>query len=312
MLDLSAALIRRLLPELTEEPPRVEGFRTWIETGSFYVSVGSSPDSIVLNNIALTEFVPYVSYDYERFALSSLESLLFCNPEAKRPKAIGWPIAKIYYSAFFGAHAIMRATGHGVLRVENAQASRISKLISIFVPNFQIGSGTYYSRILQNLGSSPDVSLVRIADTGGAHDQFWRSFYNFLAGIMTEVSTNNEPNATAAVSEASEIRDTLAANGFNTGTWLSAVRNQITYQHKHGVWFPFYSSPTEAVKHVRRIGIRDSSTIRRDYNAAKEPLQAFCACCQLIAAINIDLANAICERNNTRRFSQLWTRLKSG
>jgi hypothetical protein len=313
MLELSAALIRDLLPNLTADQPEAEGLRSWIESGSFYVGVGPTPDSFVLQDVSLAEFMPYVSYDYERFALASFESLLCCGKEAVSSKAIGWPFAKIYYSAFFGAHAIMRSLGQAVLRLEAAQAARMSRLMSLYVPGLQIGSGTYLARIIQRPAPDLlfDVLLAKISDSGGAHDQFWRSFYGFLAEFTNDVSVNNLPNATSIIGEVSEIQDLLSANGFNAGTWLSAVRNQMTYQHKFGVWYPFQNSPSEAVKQIRRVKVRASSSIRRDYNPKKHPLQAFCNGCHLLAAVNIDLADALSNRGKNKRFSQLWTRLKA-
>ena len=73
MRELSAALIRRLLPGLAESAARLGGMRAWLESGSFYVDPGVTPDSVVLKNVSLSELVPYLSYDYERFAFSSLE-----------------------------------------------------------------------------------------------------------------------------------------------------------------------------------------------------------------------------------------------
>lgn len=309
MLALSAALIRRLLPQLSEDIPRAEGLRTWIGTGSFYVASGTVPDEFLLQNVALTELVPFVSFDYERFALSSFESLLYCSVEATTPKALGWPIARLYYSAFFGAHAIMRATGHAVLRLEGPQAARLSEIGSFYVPNLKVGSGTYHSLLIQNSQLSIDKRLRKLPDVGGAHDQFWRSFYAFLGGIGEEVSASNELEATDVVGQTSEIRDILGANGFNGGTWLSAMRNQLTYQHKYGVWFPFQSSSADVVEYIRRLDMRDSSSVRRDYDPAKYPMLAFCACCHLLATVSSDLANGLCQRGRNNRFKHLWTRL---
>ena len=312
MLAFSAALIRRLLPHLSEDVPRLDGLRTWMENGSFYLGFGRTSDEILLQDVGLTELIPFISHDYERFALSSRESLVFCTPEATRPKAVGWPAAQLYYSAFFAAHAIMRATGQAVFRVEKSQAIRMSQIASLYVPNLKIAAGTYCSRLIQRPGLSVDMSLVELPEGGGAHDQFWKSFYIFIGELTAEVSARNEPEATTVLGETSELQSILSANGFKGGTWLSSIRNQIMYQHKYGVWFPFQKSESEAVEYMRRPEIRDSSSIRRDHNTSKDPLLAFFACCHLIAAINRDLAKALCQRGKTQRFKQLWRRLESG
>ena len=310
MLELSGALTRRVLPLLTEESPKSEGFRTWVESGSFYISAGTVPDSFILQNVSLTEIVPYWSFDYERFTFSSLESLLFGSADEKMPNAVAWRSLNIYYAAFFGAHAIMRATGRTVIRIESSQARRMSQLISMFIPGAHISTGTYLGSVIQGANSAIDVRLSKLPETGGAHDQFWRAFNDFLTDLSRDISANSEPNATTVIGEALDIKNTLTANGFNSGTWLSAVRNELTYQHKHGMWFPFQGASSKAVQHIRRVKIRPSSSIRRDLDAGKVPVEAFCNCCHLIATINVDLGNAICERKQTQRFRRLWVRLK--
>lgn len=167
MLALSAALIRRLLPQLSADTPRPEGLRTWIQTGSFYLGPGTIADEILLLNITLTELVPFISFDFERFALSSFESVLHLAPEAMGPKALGWPLARLYYSAFFGAHAIMRATGQAVLRLESSQATRLSQIGLLYITGFKIESGTYHSALVQHPQLTIDTKLRKLSEAGG-------------------------------------------------------------------------------------------------------------------------------------------------
>lgn len=310
MRNLSVALGRRLLPNLTEDEPNKEGFRAWLDEGSYYVGPGSDPESVVLKNVNLGELVPYISFDFERFALSGLETLLFCAPEPKRPKAIGWPLLKIYYSSFFGAHAIMRATGQGVIRVEGRQARRVSEVAAIFDPALTVVPGSYAFQLVQNSDRSIDVVLRRIADSGGAHDQFWRRFYAYLSEVSSSVALAKEPDASSVVAEVTEIQSLLVSNGLSAGTWLSFVRNQINYQHGHGAWFP-YGAPKSLANSVSRVGLAASSSIRLDVNSSKDPIGAFLACCRVISAINVDLSELLCRRPKAQRFGRLWGRLLS-
>ena len=110
MLKLVDALDRRLLPQLTNEIPKADGVKSWLERGSYRVERGNLIGSVELKGISLSEIVPYLSYDFERFSLSSLESMIYSKSEATQSSAVSWPILKIYYSAFFAAHAITRAT----------------------------------------------------------------------------------------------------------------------------------------------------------------------------------------------------------
>jgi hypothetical protein len=311
MLALSAVLIRRLLPQLSTESPRQEGLRTWIEGGSFYVGIGSVADEVLFQNLRLTEIVPFIAYDFERFALSSIESALHHGTEIMGPKALGWPLVRLYYAAFFGAHAMMRATGRAVLRLENSQALRISQIGSFYLPDFKISTGTYKWALVQNPDLTIDGQMRRLPEGGGAHDQFWKTFYEFLGSISDEVVRNKEPEATAATAEASDLRDILSSNGFSGGTWLSAVRNQLTYQHRYGAWFPFQRSDAETVEYMRRSEIKDSGSIRRDHNVSKHPLLAFAAGCQLITSLSCEIAEGLCQRSGNTRFKQLLNQLRA-
>jgi hypothetical protein len=205
----------------------------------------------------------------------------------------------------------MRGTGSAVLRVEGAQIARIAEIARLYDPALQVSSGTYLCRIAQAPQLSIDVSLIKITDTGGAHDQFWRSFHSFLEQLSNSVAASNEPEAIAVISEVTEIQTVLSAGGLHGGTWLTAMRNQVTYKHKHGVWFPFHSSSPEAVEYLNCIGLKDSLSIRRDYNTARDPFLAFCGCCHLIALISADLANGLSRRlGKNSRFDRLWKRLQ--
>ncbi len=187
----------------------------------------------------------------------------------------------------------------------------MTQIASLFDPAIQLSTGVYLCRLDQSPQLSLDFELGRLADSGGAHDQFWRCFYSFLGDLAQEVASLNEPEATAVVGETSEIQNVLSSGGLGGGTWLSGMRNQLIYQHRHGAWFPFNNSRTEAVEYVSRIRIRDSSSVRRDYNVSRDPLVAFCACCHLIALIGVDLATDLCRRlGGSSRFAQLWSRLR--
>jgi hypothetical protein len=311
MLALAAVLIRRLLPHLSTESPRHEGLRTWLEAGSFYVGIGTAADEVLFQNLRLTEIVPFIAFDFERFALSSVETALHHGTEIMGPKALGWPLVRLYYAAFFGAHAIMRATGQAVLRIENSQALRISQIGSFYLPSFKVSTGTYSWALVENPDLTIDGHMRKLPDAGGAHDQFWRTFYAFLGSISDEVVRNKEPEATVATAEASDLRDILCSNGFSGGTWLSAVRNQLTYQHRYGAWFPFQRSDTETVEYMRRLEIKDSASIRRDHNASKHPLLAFAACCQLITGLSFEVAEGLCQRSGNTRLKHLLNQLRT-
>ena len=192
MLALASVLIRRLLPQLSTESPRQEGLRTWLEAGSFYVGIGTAADEVLFRNLRLTEIVPFIAFDFERFALSSVESALHHGTEIMGPKALGWPLVRLYYAAFFGAHAIMRATGRAVLRIENPQALRISQIGSFYLPSFKVSTGTYIWTLVENPDLTIDGQMHKLPDAGVPTISFGeRSTSSSVPSVMRLCETKN-------------------------------------------------------------------------------------------------------------------------
>jgi hypothetical protein len=113
MSELVSCLIRRSLHGLVTDAPRASGIRSWIENGSFTVCETSTVDHIELTNIVLSEFISYNAFDFQRFALSSRETIMACKSDTLNPLALSWPLIKAYYSGFFAAHALMPYAGVG-------------------------------------------------------------------------------------------------------------------------------------------------------------------------------------------------------
>lgn len=309
MLEVSAAISRRVLPRLAQDVPVEGGLRQWLMTGAYYIDGKSTNETIVLTSVSLGQLTPYLAFDYERFALSSFESARYCGPEETRRKALGWPLLKIYYAAFFAAHAVLRATGHAVLRIDASYARQLTYIASAYDPNLRFASGSYSARIHQSSDLSFTLTLQRLNEAG-AHEQLWQYFYKFLAELQNAVVESEEPNSTATVAEILAIQSQLSALGSGGGTWLSVLRNQINYQHLYGVWFPYDVSRRDA-ETFARIRRTPSSGIRLDSDPKAEPIVSFTSCCSVIAAINIEVSETLRKRPDVGRFQRLWNRLSS-
>jgi hypothetical protein len=85
------------------------------------------------------------------------------------------------------------------------------------------------------------------------------------------------------------------------------MRNQINYQHEFDVWYP-YGAPAKAVAAAAKK-ITATIPIRLDYDANRQPIEAFSSCCSLVSAINMDISHTLRRRAGAQRFAQLWDRL---
>lgn len=309
-MDVVPALVRRILPKLADGRPFDGGVREWLEQAKFQVVSDRGLQGIVIGDVSAPDVVPFISFDFLRFSFSGLESLAFCKTQATRPKAIAWPLLHVYYAAFFSAHSIMRATGSGVVRIETPLAKRVSEIAGLYGINVNFGSGSYVYKVKRNSNQRFDISLERSADTGGAHDQFWREFHAYLDDVGRAVAEADEPDAEKIVAEISEIQELLSGNSSLKGTWLSVIRNKINYQHDYNVWFP-YGAPAKAISAVSDISLDPVFRVRLDHDHSKNPLQAFVSSCRLLTYLNYRICAAIRARSTHKHYRDLWAKLES-
>lgn len=311
-MSLSSAIVRRSLPRIGESLAETGGIKSWILSGSFYIGDNSTGDEIYLNNVNLYELMRYVVFDYERFALSCWESFSVFKGELSSLKLLGWPFIKLYYSAFFGAHAAMRVTGEAVFRVESDHAKRLSDLVAMFVsPSFLVSAGTYHAKTIQKPDRTLSVTLTKLPDTGGAHDGFWRIFSSYLDSIEQDTIKNKQPDAALVISKAAEIRRITKAYGGSSGNWLSVIRNRINYGHDFGVWFPVKGSHP-SLEDLKGMSLKGHDLIRLDMNPGKEPLKAFAFANQTIACLSFEISEQIAAQSDAAtRFGSKWKRLRA-
>jgi len=145
--DLFTSLSIGALPRLGQEPAIDGGFCAWLSKGSYQPSLSSENTKIVLENTDSRRLIEFLSFDFERFSLASCETFYIACAENNSHSLLGWPLLKLYYSAFFAAHAIMRSQGEGVVRFEKIQANLINSVIqTLSGRNLDVKAGTYNVR----------------------------------------------------------------------------------------------------------------------------------------------------------------------
>ena len=313
MSALILSLARRSLIGVVQDDVRDGGIREWMENGSFAIQENALTGNVEFLNVNRAEFSAYQAYDYQRFVLSSRESLGSSSSDISSGGAQGWPLIKAYYAGFFGGHALLRALGRGVIRVEPPQAKRLTALGKIFCgDDFIFTTGTYEINLRQNIGGIHDLTLQKAPDGGGAHEVFWRVFKRVLLEIAQDVIRDADPDSTLVVGRIGDIMSLCSSRGMNSGTWLSAVRNEINYQHKYGVWFPVSASKAED-KLVKKFSYSDTSALRLDSNADRDPIISFFAGSVFLASASHELCEQLqtISGKSSKRFSGIWRRLCS-
>jgi hypothetical protein len=312
MSALVAAIARRSLPALASSQPRQDGIGDWLTSGSFQIDGSSSPQRLLLRNIVQSEFITYQLFDFQRFALSSFETFAFCRTDPARPRALSWPLLKMYYAGFFGGHAIMRSTGQAIIRLETLQTNKIALLAQFACgPHFVMSPGTYHLRLKQNPDLTLDVELSVLSETGGSHATFWRAFKTYLEELSIIVAKDGDPDANFIIGKISDLQSVLTGRGSSAGSWLSQIRNRINYRHDYGVWFPF-GAPNSEVTYIGELNFRSLPNVRLDYDQRRQLIQAFCAGCLFTARLSYDVSNLLVATatNHRASFVRSWLRLQ--
>lgn len=311
MSSLVQSLRRRALLGVAGADVRPDGLRSWFSSGSFYVDSQSTPENVIIKNILLYEYSSYMAFDFQRFALGSLESIVGTEAASRSVPGYAWKTLKLYYSAFFAAHALIRALGDAVIRLDRTHAQRISEVAQIFLGNqFIISSGTFRVKFRQGAGNTFDVELVRCPDGGGgAHEQFWREFLTFWNSLMQDISASGDQDATNIIVTMMQMSDIMKNKGKTAGAWLSSIRNDINYQHKYGVWFPdALEKNTELM--LREIKRGRSDRINLALNSAGGDLAPFVNGNLYLAALCYELTDELTEATSKakNRFLGAWRR----
>ncbi|WP_133176182.1 hypothetical protein [Pelagivirga sediminicola] len=286
--------------------------RRWIEIGAFVPKVISSAGGFEMGSVNTRQLVPFITHEYERFALSSAESILVANLESDIHGLTGWPLLKMYYSAFFAAHAIMRSQGAGVTKLEKKQAAKINSFLALLGEHDEtVTAGMYLYQLDISQRSGPIVTFTPHEPGAGVHESFWNSFCDHLDGHAKTAVRSGTVDATAIVTGSEEVCRAIRGSSSHAGAWLSTMRNQINYQHQHSVWFPL-KRRNKVKELLSGLQIQPSKLAKLAASPKTHPVQAFAEATFYLACLNIDVAEVIATRSSKgNAFGPKWKRIRA-
>ena len=309
--EFARILYAGTLPNLGNTALVDGGFKRWVVSGA-YVPTLSDRGDLLLKRVNVHEFSRAVSFDYDRFALAAQESRIVALSDRDQFGIVSWPLLKQYYAAFFSAHAIMRARGAGLVRIDSSQSIGITSTMQTYlVPDTKFTSGNYYysiSKDERDASGEITVSFSVSKDGKGVHEGFWASFVKYLESEANRAVKMGLPDNQFFVSYALQLKQAIMSG---ETAWLSKVRNEINYQHEHQSWMPLTKrSPSNFS--VPRSSKENGSNLRLDISREKEPVRAFfCVCC-FLSELNSEIATRVAARSKAGgTFGQRWARLLS-
>jgi hypothetical protein len=265
-------------------------------------------ESVIVDFRDSNFLVSALAADCCRFSFASFQTMSLVASEIMQRDSVAWSFVKLYYSAFYAGHALIRIFGEGCSFFDRQHASR---LIEIGVAlgrerSFNIESGLYRCVLNQN---STALKCTRARGTvGGAHEAFWGIFGNRIQVISEAVLTGmlTRSDAQSVFAQLDAFKEIIRRRaGFS---WLSATRNDLQYRHHFGVWFPAQIRANDR-KILSRLAAKwQHDPMDIDLNERRFGLLGeFVSCCIFIVAFCHAMLERIADRSTegARSFARI-------
>lgn len=209
----------------------------WLASANFAPAVSGT--NIQLSGLDMPLLLRAFAGDTNRVASAGSESLRNIVNIASIPKSLGWSYVKMYYAAFFYAHALLRIWGRSPSYLRTSDLLRMRQTFNAcgLTPPIKLQTAQY---LLQADAGASQLVVALDKGGGGTHEAIWREFGNALEELRVQI------RATAYTSADKHRLDTVlttAANVLSNGganaAWLSHMRNDIQYRQTEGVWYPY-------------------------------------------------------------------------
>lgn len=185
-----------------------------------------------------------LAFDVSRMSIAAFESICSISSDREIPRSTAWPLIRSYYAAFFSAHTLMRIFGYGVVQLDGGQSTKLNNAMRYHVkpPKEKISDGLNLIEIKTN---EPIFKLKKLQRS--SHEDTWSVFATVMKHISVEILKDKNPVSAQKKQELSTQIDLLLMilsthPCGSRSNWLSKMRNEINYQHKHGAWYPHEKS----------------------------------------------------------------------
>jgi hypothetical protein len=237
-----------------------------------------------------------------RFASASFASISKVSAEMEDKTTAPWALIKLYYSAFYAGHSIIRLLGQSCSYLDSNHVQHLRRLTTALglAPNFVIDAGMYHF-VMNNAQTGFALSRAT-GRVGGAHESFWKVFGIFLEEITEQVLLGR-----LAPREAREVflklegwRQILQRQGaIASSSWLSAVRNEIQYKLAHKLWPPAALNKRSRTSLARIVMQWERDPMNLDLgDVSQGDLQQFVVACTFTVTLCRVLLARIAERSS--------------
>lgn len=234
--------LRRLgLPKITSASAyKGETLGQWVAKGSYYVDSVSDSERFNLQVGNVDDLLPVFATSADRMLSACFETVLSITAESATSRSSAWLLLRLYYAAFYAAHALLRLAGQTCSQLDIAQATAVIESASAYgvAGDVQKINQGYYHVTFD--WQSLSINFAH-AGKNGSHELLWKCYSDLLANFVARAPQELLilQQSIQFVETLKQLRAVLCRNGLNGGNWLSYMRNTINYRHSHGVWFPY-------------------------------------------------------------------------
>lgn len=255
---------------------------------TFLVTADSGRRSVTLEFPTYFDVTHAVVTDCRRLSVSWLQSTLDCWPMPEDKFSIPWNLVRLYYSAFYASHVLVRLLGRACCWLDAFHLTRIDDVhravAGVPVP-FRLDPGSYLCAV-DHPGSQ--VRLTRLsASSRGAHESLWAALEVAIRDRTPIMLSGAVParDAQLIVAKFDEFRALAVQNG--SAAWLSKVRNAIQYRMAHGVWHPTQVGVRERRELAKLVAAWQLDPMNVDLAAirARPLLLQFAAACTFLISL---------------------------
>lgn len=237
--------------------------------------------------------------DANRLAIACLQSASISSGDGGEKYWLPWSLVRLYYSAFYAAHTVVRLLGTGCCWLEGSDVTHLDSIWRATTgqpPPFSIGKGTYSCEIDAVAGE-----LRWARNLARPHEALWAIFDDVLDSTATRVLSGGlaQRDAQTVFAKLQAFRDMGRANG--SVSWLSRTRNDIQYKLINGVWHPTALNRQRRSALLRHAAQWTMDPMGVDLAAARtsDLLTQFSTACAFVIGVCRMLVLRIDERTTT-------------
>lgn len=241
-------MLKSLLPLTRIDAFSVSGstntdIKGWLANQNYHVDKLITHDSFILRPYNEDLLLNSLANDTNSKIVAALETVSGIQPDKQLPNSSAWAMIRMYYAAFFSAHAILRLFGEGCSQIDNDHTRKILEVVDTY--GYATGADMI-SKGLYHFSISDDTKQITFKKLKDSHRDTWKAYVALLDSICCRVNNLLIPGKAKIelYDSLKELKLRICKHGkFNDGTWLSSFRNRINYQIPSGPWFPYGKHP---------------------------------------------------------------------